>query len=46
MLSDIPFAWDREIKNLLNIVEDKEALEWILGKTAMNFYSIPALSQL
>ena len=37
---NIPYAWDRELKWLMNSGLPEEKLEWILGKSAMDFFRL------
>jgi predicted TIM-barrel fold metal-dependent hydrolase len=37
---NLPYAWDREIKHLIELKLPDTALERILGKNAMEFYAI------
>ena len=37
---NLPYAWDREIRRLIELRLPDDALEKILGKNAMEFYSI------
>ena len=37
---NLPYAWDREIKRLVNLNLDDDTLERILGQNAMEFYNI------
>jgi len=37
---NLPYAWDREIRRLIELKLPDTALERILGKNAMDFYSI------
>ena len=37
---NLPYAWDREIRRLIELKLPESALERILGKNAMEFYAI------
>jgi hypothetical protein len=37
---NIPYAWDRELKWLKNSGLPQEKLEWILGKSAADFFGL------
>jgi predicted TIM-barrel fold metal-dependent hydrolase len=37
---NLPYAWDREIRRLIELKLSDKTLERILGKNAMEFYSI------
>lgn len=37
---NIPYAWDRELKRLRNSGLPQEKLEWILGKSAADFFRL------
>ncbi len=36
----LPYSWDREIRRLIELKLSDTAMERILGKNAMDFYSI------
>jgi hypothetical protein len=37
---NLPYAWDREIRRLVQLNLEKDTLERILGRNAMEFYNI------
>jgi len=39
---NIPYAWDREIKRILKKGLSEGFVECLLGKNAMEFFSIPS----
>ena len=42
---NIPYAWDRELKWLKNSGLPQEKLEWILGKSAANFFTLGSVKR-
>jgi hypothetical protein len=40
---NIPYAWDRELKWLRNSELPQETLEWILGKSAGDFFRLASI---
>jgi len=41
---NIPYAWDRELKELAAVFQDEKTLKRILGGNAINFYSLKGSS--
>jgi predicted TIM-barrel fold metal-dependent hydrolase len=42
---NIPYAWDRELKWLRNSGLPQGNLEWILGKSAADFFGLSSIKK-